>query len=506
MKKVENASTAFRPGPVVLEKGVSNRTQHFVNKVGAPMARSGKGVRSTDRSNNAPRISAHSQLMILPLGEIREKEGEMKENTEQIVQVTRGVRIIQILQIVQLASSVSHFMNSWPCSGPSTAAVVPYQVHKNRNRNKSKKKTIKEEFNKTKPTWTRKADDISTKEYGECYQSRSNDRVLECKKGEGQTIIEVMEEDNLRKILGKEEAKRVVESKTEGITGEEKKVMDLLEVVEDYNVLRGIMLNKDVTPPKTKRRIGQLDQIIQKANKVSTEKYGESYLPTEQGGLRGYIKARIGAFYEEKLDWELETFNEVPGHMLRIDRIVCQPQGRILLLGAFGAGKTMLPRSDCADGKICCILNEPNGRDSGYGPVEQGKRRGYTKARLKGLYEEELNGAFGLLNKGQGHGLRVDRIVRQPQGHFLLLGGAGACKATGSRFGRKDKKGESKTNIGIMKKDDTGKIHEPEEMNLEKSHGKTTAFRPGLVVATWLSPPLSRSASRPSPGGGRATT
>ena len=52
-------------------------------------------------------------------------------------------------------------------------------------------------------------------------------------------------------------------------------------------------------------------------------------------------------------------------HVLRIDQIVRQPQGHLLLLGASGAGKTTLSLSDCVDGKICFILHEPNVMDSG---------------------------------------------------------------------------------------------------------------------------------------------
>ena len=42
-------------------------------------------------------VSANRQLMTLPLKVIREKEGEMEDNTEQFVQV---VPVIQVVQVV----------------------------------------------------------------------------------------------------------------------------------------------------------------------------------------------------------------------------------------------------------------------------------------------------------------------------------------------------------------------------------------------------------------------
>ena len=97
------------------------------------------------------------------------------------------------------------------------------------------------------------------------------------------------------------------------------------------------------------------------------------------------------------------------GRVPRIDRIVRQSQGRLLPLGAFGAGRTTLSRSDCADRKICCLLNVPNGVEPGYSPVEQGKRRGYTKARLKGFHKKELDGSLGMLEEGPDQLLKIDR-------------------------------------------------------------------------------------------------
>ena len=45
-----------------------------------------------------------------------------------------------------------------------------------------------------------------------------------------------------------------------------------------------------------------------------------------------------------------------------------------------------------------------------------------------------------LLNEVLGHGLRIDRIVRQPKDHPLLIGGSGAGKTTLVQSGCKNEK------------------------------------------------------------------
>ena len=62
-----------------------------------------------------------------------------------------------------------------------------------------------------------------------------------------------------------------------------------------------------------------------------------------------------------------------------------------------------------------------NRQNKNYIQVERGKLRDYTKARLKEIYEEELDVPHVLYNEAQVHVLRTDRIFRQPQGHRLLI-------------------------------------------------------------------------------------
>ena len=58
-------------------------------------------------------------------------------------------------------------------------------------------------------------------------------------------------------------------------------------------------------------------------------------------------------------------FKEVPNDVLKIARIVRQPQGHLLLLGASGAGRTPRSWSDCEEGKVRFILNKSNGMGPG---------------------------------------------------------------------------------------------------------------------------------------------
>ena len=67
--------------------------------------------------------------------------------------------------------------------------------------------------------------------------------------------------------------------------------------------------------------------------------------------------------------------------------------------------------------------------------MERGELRNYTKARLKGFHEEELDVPLVWFNEVLDHVLRIDRIFRHPQGHRLLIGESGAGKTMLSRFG-----------------------------------------------------------------------
>eukprot|EP00741_Cyanophora_paradoxa_P023561 tig00021590_g22758.t1 len=99
-----------------------------------------------------------------------------------------------------------------------------------------------------------------------------------------------------------------------------------------------------------------LDQVAQKyfptANLAQALKrpilysswLSKHYVPVERDELRSYMKAKLKVFADEELDVPLVVFNEVLDHVLRIDRVLRQPLGHLLLIGTSGAGKTVLSR------------------------------------------------------------------------------------------------------------------------------------------------------------------
>ena len=69
-----------------------------------------------------------------------------------------------------------------------------------------------------------------------------------------------------------------------------------------------------------------------------------TYESVDRDELRRHVEARLKVFYEEELDVPLVVFDDVLDHVLRIDRVLRQPLGHLLLVGESGAGKTVLTR------------------------------------------------------------------------------------------------------------------------------------------------------------------
>lgn len=70
----------------------------------------------------------------------------------------------------------------------------------------------------------------------------------------------------------------------------------------------------------------------------------KNYVSVDKLELKKYIEARLKIFYEEQLNVPIVVFDEVLEHILRIDRVLRQPLGHLLLVGASGVGKTTLSR------------------------------------------------------------------------------------------------------------------------------------------------------------------
>jgi dynein heavy chain 1 len=70
----------------------------------------------------------------------------------------------------------------------------------------------------------------------------------------------------------------------------------------------------------------------------------KTYSSVSLEDLRSYIIAKLRVFNEEKYSIQLVVFDSVLDHIIRIDRVLRQPIGHLLLVGSSGVGKTTLSR------------------------------------------------------------------------------------------------------------------------------------------------------------------
>lgn len=68
------------------------------------------------------------------------------------------------------------------------------------------------------------------------------------------------------------------------------------------------------------------------------------YSSVDRASLRAYLESQLRVFNEEELNVPLVLFDDVLEHVVRIDRVLRQSLGHLLLVGESGAGKTVLTR------------------------------------------------------------------------------------------------------------------------------------------------------------------
>ncbi|SBT70312.1 dynein heavy chain, putative [Plasmodium malariae] len=68
------------------------------------------------------------------------------------------------------------------------------------------------------------------------------------------------------------------------------------------------------------------------------------YMEIDKKELKELIQGKLKIFNEEEINVQLVLFDDVLDHIIRIDRVLRLPLGHLLLVGASGAGKTILSR------------------------------------------------------------------------------------------------------------------------------------------------------------------
>ncbi len=66
--------------------------------------------------------------------------------------------------------------------------------------------------------------------------------------------------------------------------------------------------------------------------------------------------------------------------------------------------------------------------------MDQSELKAFIESKLETFYEEVVNTPIVVFQSVLDHILRIDRVLRQPLGHCLLVGKSGVGKTTLSRF------------------------------------------------------------------------
>ncbi|KAL8439825.1 hypothetical protein Efla_004351 [Eimeria flavescens] len=116
-----------------------------------------------------------------------------------------------------------------------------------------------------------------------------------------------------------------------------------------------IFSDRLVTEAEREKTDGMLDDIVRKHfsgisddalrrpilfTSLASRQYCEVSIPA----LRSLLQGKLRVFNEEVFQVQLVFFDEVLHHVARIDRVLRQPLGHLLLVGASGAGKTILTK------------------------------------------------------------------------------------------------------------------------------------------------------------------
>ena len=177
-----------------------------------------------------------------------------------------------------------------------------------------------------------------------------------------ESIENISDEDGLVRLWA-HEALRLFQDRL--VLDEEKKWCD--ELVDSV----AAKCFPSITPEALKRPI------------LFTNLLTNTYISCEQDELIKKIESKLKVFYEEELNVPLVIFDSVLEHILRIDRVLKQPIGHLLLVGQSGVGETTLSRFVAWMNELT-VFQIKAGRNYGVGDFDADLRSIMKRAGCKG--------------------------------------------------------------------------------------------------------------------------